>query len=52
MTDYFQALSLDPKYARVFMDRGLALIRKGDRERAIADFNETIFLVNEAIPLD
>jgi tetratricopeptide (TPR) repeat protein len=45
ITDYSEAIRLDPKYARAFNNRGIArLIQKGDLERALSDLDEAIRL--------
>ncbi|TIP35037.1 MAG: tetratricopeptide repeat protein, partial [Mesorhizobium sp.] len=44
ISDYNQALSLDPKHAVSYYNRGLAWDRKGDNDRAVADYNEAISL--------
>jgi len=44
ITDYSEAIRLDPKYALAFHNRGAAYANKGDRDRAIADYDEAIRL--------
>ncbi|MEW6673939.1 MAG: tetratricopeptide repeat protein [Thermodesulfobacteriota bacterium] len=39
-----EAIILDPKYARAYMNRGSAWNGKGDYDRAISDFNKAIEL--------
>jgi lipoprotein NlpI len=44
ISDYNQAISLDPKYASAYNNRGNAYKNKGNYDRAIADYNEAIRL--------
>ena len=42
--DYNQAIQLNPKYGRAYVNRGSAWGNKGDLDRAIADYNQAIRL--------
>lgn len=42
ISDYNEAIRIDPKYANPYYNRGLAYLKNGDNDRAIADFNVTI----------
>ena len=44
ISDYNEAIRLDPKYAGAYYNRGLAWRGKGDFDRAIADFTTAIKL--------
>jgi lipoprotein NlpI len=44
ISDYNQAISLDPKYANAYYNRANAYRNKGDIDRAIADYSEAIRL--------
>ena len=44
ITDYNEAIRLDPKYADAYYNRAIAYKAKGDLDRAIADYNEAIRL--------
>jgi len=44
ISDYIDAIRIDPKYAHAYVGRGLVWHAKGDPDRAIADFNEAIRL--------
>ena len=44
MADYDQAIQLNPKYARAYVNRGSAWGNRGDLDRAIADYNQAIRL--------
>jgi Flp pilus assembly protein TadD len=45
MADYNQAIKLDPEFASAYNNRGFAYDKKGDTDRAIADFTRAIKLV-------
>jgi tetratricopeptide (TPR) repeat protein len=42
IADFTQAIQLDPTYAAVYSNRGIAYAEKGDYDRAIADYNQAI----------
>ena len=42
ITDYNEAIRLDPKDANAYVTRGNAYDEKGDHDRAITDYNEAI----------
>ena len=42
MADYDQAIKIDPRNAYAFNNRGLAFEKRGDRERAIADYRRAL----------
>ena len=42
--DGSEAISLDPKFANAYNNRGMAYYKKNDFNRAIADFSEAIKL--------
>jgi lipoprotein NlpI len=44
ITDYNEAIRLNPKFALAFHNRGFAYAAKQDYDRAIADYNEAIRL--------
>jgi lipoprotein NlpI len=44
ISDYNQAISLDPKYVSAYNNRGNAYKNKGNYDRAIADYSEAIRL--------
>jgi tetratricopeptide (TPR) repeat protein len=44
LSDYGEAIRLDPKYAPAYNARGNAWIFKGDIDRAIADYNQAVQL--------
>ncbi|WP_292178449.1 tetratricopeptide repeat protein [Mesorhizobium sp.] len=44
IADYDEAITIDPKHASTYYNRGTAWFNKGDDEHAIADFNRTISL--------
>ncbi len=44
MADYNQAIQLNPKYGRAYVNRGSAWGNRGDLDRAIADYNQAIRL--------
>ena len=44
ITDFDQAIKLDPKYANAFNSRGVAYQAKGDNDRAIMDYDQAIRL--------
>ena len=44
LSDFDQAIALDPKFGAAFNSRGNEYFRLGDYERAIADYNEAVFL--------
>jgi tetratricopeptide (TPR) repeat protein len=44
ITDFTEAIRLNPKLGTAFSNRGLAYEKKGGYDRAIADFNEAIRL--------
>lgn len=44
LSDYDEAVRLEPKYAEVYWDRGNAYLRKRDYDRAIADLTEAVRL--------
>jgi tetratricopeptide (TPR) repeat protein len=44
ITEYNEAIRLDPKNAGAFFSRGVAYAEKGDRDLAIADYSEVIRL--------
>ena len=44
IADFTEAIQLDPKNAKAYIDRGSAYINKGDNDKAIADCNEAIRL--------
>ena len=44
LSDFNQAIALDPKSGAAFNSRGNEYFRLGDYERAIADYNEAVFL--------
>ena len=44
ITDYTQAIELNPKYAVAYNGRGLAYRAKGDNDRALADYSQAIQL--------
>src|SRR4029077_11704670 len=44
ITDYNEAIRLDPKFAFAYNNRGSAYHDKGDTDRAITDYNEAIRL--------
>ncbi len=52
ISDYDQAIQLDPQIAEYHRMRGRAWQCKGDEERAAADYDEAIRLLSEAIQHD
>src|SRR3954467_5590991 len=44
LSDYSDAIKINPKHARAFNNRGTIYKEKGDLDRAIADFSEAIRL--------
>jgi uncharacterized protein (TIGR02145 family) len=44
ISDFTEAIRLDPKYALAYSSRGIAYFDKGDYDKAISDFTETIRL--------
>ncbi len=42
--DFNEAITIDPKYADAFYNRGIAYAQTGQYDRALADFNEAIGL--------
>ncbi|MDR2434430.1 MAG: tetratricopeptide repeat protein [Treponema sp.] len=42
--EYDEAIRVEPNYAQIYNNRGLAYYQKGDYDRAIADFNQAITL--------
>jgi tetratricopeptide (TPR) repeat protein len=42
--EYDRAIRVEPNYAQIYNNRGLAYYAKGDYDRAIADFNQAITL--------
>lgn len=48
ITEYTEAIRLDPKNARAYNNRGLVYQAKGDLNRAIADFSEALQLTPAA----
>jgi hypothetical protein len=44
ISDYDQAISLDPKYVHAYNNRGTVYRQKGELDRAIADFDQAIRL--------
>jgi tetratricopeptide (TPR) repeat protein len=42
ISDYNEAIRLDPNHSRAFTNRGNAYYEKGDNNRAIADYSEAI----------
>jgi TonB family protein len=44
ISDYNEALRLDPKFASAFNNRGHSYLAKSDYDRAIADFNNAVHL--------
>jgi tetratricopeptide (TPR) repeat protein len=50
ITDYTEAIRLDPQVAEYYHQRGVAWMSKEDYDRAIADCNEAIRLAPESSP--
>ncbi|MBE9167820.1 tetratricopeptide repeat protein [Pleurocapsales cyanobacterium LEGE 06147] len=53
--DFQEAIRYDPnldsfEYARAFRDRGYIFSRQGDRQKAIRDFNQAIYVNNKYAP--
>jgi tetratricopeptide (TPR) repeat protein len=44
MSDFSQAIGLDPNYADAFDDRGNVYLKTGENERALADYNRAMAL--------
>jgi len=44
ITDFNEALRLNPKYPSAYNNRGIAYYKKGDHDRAIADYTQAINL--------
>ena len=44
ITDYSEAIRLNPNYANAYNNRGLARAELGDKQKAIGDYNEAIRL--------
>src|SRR6185312_2905379 len=44
IADYYQAIKLDPKYARAFYNRGISYGEQGKTDRAIQDYDRAIEL--------
>ena len=44
ITDYSEAIRVDPEYAHAYFNRGIAWAKKGELDRAIADYSEAIQL--------
>nr|MDJ0659935.1 tetratricopeptide repeat protein [Crocosphaera sp.] len=44
ITDYNQAISLNPNDADAYYNRGFAYSQLGENQKAIADYNQTISL--------
>ena len=44
ITDFSEAIRLDPKYVNAYIGRGLCWYNKGEYEKAMADYNEAIRL--------
>jgi len=44
IADYTQAIKLDPNFAPVYRDRGVAYSYSGDYDKALADFNQALRL--------
>jgi tetratricopeptide (TPR) repeat protein len=44
IADYNQAIQLNPKYGRAYVNRGSAWGTRGDLDQAIADYNQAILL--------
>jgi len=42
LADLTKAIQLDPDGARSYFNRGFAYFRKGDFEKAVADYNDAI----------
>ena len=42
ITDFNEAIRLDPNFARAYRNRSVAYFRKGDHNRALADANQSI----------
>ena len=42
ISDYTQAIALNPKYVKAYTDRGAAYQLKGDYDRAISDYTQAI----------
>jgi serine protease Do len=40
LADYTQAIQLNPNYAKALANRGITLVRMGDRQGAIADLQQ------------
>ena len=40
LADYTQAIQLNPSYAKAYANRGITLVRMGDRPGAIADLQQ------------
>jgi tetratricopeptide (TPR) repeat protein len=51
IADYNEAIRLDPKLVRAFVNRGSAWLIKGDNDKAIADYDEAIRLDPKTPPL-
>jgi tetratricopeptide (TPR) repeat protein len=44
LTEFNEAIKLDPKFAAAYLGRGMVYARKSDYDRAITDYNEAIRL--------
>ena len=44
ISDYTEAIRLDPKYSTAYANRGFAWLQKGDLDRAIGDYDRAIEL--------
>ncbi len=44
LSDYNEAIKIDPRYAQAYYNRGLVQMEKKDYDKAIADFSEAIRL--------
>ncbi|MCU4137431.1 MAG: hypothetical protein MW689_001002 [Thermodesulfobacteria bacterium] len=42
ISDYNRALEINPRYVKVYVNRGAAYTDKGDLDRAISDFNRAL----------
>jgi len=40
LADYTQAIQLNPNYAKAYANRGITLLRMGDKQGAIADLQQ------------